>query len=315
VAAVVIGVDPHKLSATPEVLDERERALGGGRFTTDRDGYRQMLVAGRRWPDRVWAVEGCNGMGRHVTQRLVADGETVVDVPAKLSARTRVFSTGHGRKTDATDAHSIAAVAVRTPGLSPATVDDELVALRLLADRRDELAGARSRTVSKPRHRLDPARRTRRPNLGTGLHEPGRSPHRRPGPVAIGTVSQPAFYEQTGVTTVRGTSAEWGSGWAGPRSVRDRYSPPPVVVLVGGWLTTEIDIEETRDAFDGDDHDQGAQPQSDADGREHRRVQVGSPPLRGSSASRARLSASGDPTAQPGANKQPQDRRNHSNRG
>ncbi len=27
----------------------------------------------------------------------------------------------------------------------------------------------------------------------------------------IGTVSQPAFYEQTGVTTVRGVSAEWGS--------------------------------------------------------------------------------------------------------
>ena len=37
-------------------------------------------------------------------QRLVADGEPVVDVPAKLSARVRVFSTGQGRKTDATDA-------------------------------------------------------------------------------------------------------------------------------------------------------------------------------------------------------------------
>jgi hypothetical protein len=32
------------------------------------------------------------------------------------------------------------------------------------------------------------------------------------GSLAIGTVSQPAFYEQTGVTTVRGVSAEWGSG-------------------------------------------------------------------------------------------------------
>ncbi len=41
-------------------------------------------------------------------QRLVADGEPVVDVPAKLSARARVFSTGQGRKTDATDAHSVA---------------------------------------------------------------------------------------------------------------------------------------------------------------------------------------------------------------
>jgi hypothetical protein len=65
----------------------------------------------------VWAVEGCNGVGRYLAQRLVADGEPVVDVPAKLSARARVFSTGQGRKTDATDAHSIAVVALRTTGL------------------------------------------------------------------------------------------------------------------------------------------------------------------------------------------------------
>jgi transposase len=153
VGRVIIGVDPHKLSATLEILDQRENVLGGGRFGTDRDGYRQMLTAGRRWPDRIWAVEGCNGIGRHLAQRLVADGEPVLDVPAKLSARTRVFSTGHGRKTDATDAHSVAVVAVRTPGLTPVVVDDELVVLRLLADRRDELAGARTRTVSRL-HRL-----------------------------------------------------------------------------------------------------------------------------------------------------------------
>ena len=71
----------------------------------------------------------------------------------RSSARARVFSTGRGRKTDATDAHAIAVVAVRTPSLTPISVDDELVALRLLADRRDELAGARTRTVSRL-HRL-----------------------------------------------------------------------------------------------------------------------------------------------------------------
>ena len=38
----------------------------------------------------------------------------VVDVPAKLAARVRLFDTGHNRKTDARDAHSIAIVAVRT---------------------------------------------------------------------------------------------------------------------------------------------------------------------------------------------------------
>jgi hypothetical protein len=77
-------------------------------------------------------VEGCNGIGNHLAQRLVADGETVLDVPAKLSARARVFSTGQGRKTDATDAHSVAVVGLRSPGLTQVRVDDHLVALRLL---------------------------------------------------------------------------------------------------------------------------------------------------------------------------------------
>jgi hypothetical protein len=38
VAGVVIGVDPHKLSATIKVLDDREQVLGGGRFGTDGEG-------------------------------------------------------------------------------------------------------------------------------------------------------------------------------------------------------------------------------------------------------------------------------------
>ncbi|RKS80583.1 transposase, partial [Motilibacter peucedani] len=151
--AVIIGVDPHKRSATVEVLDERERVLATGRFGTDREGYKRMLREGRRWPERLWAVEGCNGVGRHLAQRLVADGEPVVDVPAKLSARARVFSTGQGRKTDATDAHSVAVVALRTPVLREVVMDDATVALRLLVDRRDELGAARTLTVNRL-HRL-----------------------------------------------------------------------------------------------------------------------------------------------------------------
>lgn len=35
-ARVVIGVDPHKRSATTEIINEREQAVGQGRFGTDR---------------------------------------------------------------------------------------------------------------------------------------------------------------------------------------------------------------------------------------------------------------------------------------
>jgi transposase len=150
---VVIGMDPHKRSATIEVLDEAEQPLLTGRFGTDREGYRLLLAAGRQFSQRLWAVEGCQGVGRHLAQRLVADGETVVDVPAKLAARARVFSTGQGRKTDATDAHSVAVVALRTRSLRPVRRDDRTVALRLLADRRDELGAARTLTINRL-HRL-----------------------------------------------------------------------------------------------------------------------------------------------------------------
>jgi transposase len=147
-------MDPHKRSATIEIINDREQVLGQGRFGTDRDGYRDMLATGRQHPDRVWAIEGCNGIGRHLAQRLVADGELVVDVPAKLSARARVFSTGQGRKTDPVDAHSVALVGLRSSAeLRVIAVDDAAVALRLLVDRRDELGRARTQALNRI-HRL-----------------------------------------------------------------------------------------------------------------------------------------------------------------
>ncbi|WUI12945.1 IS110 family transposase [Kineococcus sp. NBC_00420] len=146
---VIIGMDPHKRSATIEVLGPGEQVLAGGRFGTDTSGYREMLTAGRAWPQRTWAVEGAGGIGKHLAQRLLADGEQVVDVPATLSARVRVFSTGNGRKTDATDAHSIALAAVRTSTLRRVQADGENMALRLLVDRRDELGVLRTQTVNR----------------------------------------------------------------------------------------------------------------------------------------------------------------------
>jgi len=146
---VVIGMDPHKRSATIEVIDAHEKVLARSRYGTDTDGYQSMLAAGRRFPDRVWAVEGCAGIGRHIAQRLVADGETVLDVPAKLSARVRVFDTGQGRKSDPVDAHSVAVAGLRSPGLRQVLVDDATVALRLWADRRAELGRARTEIVNR----------------------------------------------------------------------------------------------------------------------------------------------------------------------
>jgi hypothetical protein len=53
---VITGMDPHKRSATIEVIDEAGRVLESGRFGTDTDGYAQLLAAGRKHTDRIWAV-------------------------------------------------------------------------------------------------------------------------------------------------------------------------------------------------------------------------------------------------------------------
>jgi hypothetical protein len=110
---VIIGMDPHKRSATIEMINEVGAVIETGKFGTDQPGYAGMLAAGRRFTERLWAAEGCNGVGRHIAHRLVHDGETVLDVPAKLSAQVRVLATGNGRKTDPVDAHSVALAAMR----------------------------------------------------------------------------------------------------------------------------------------------------------------------------------------------------------
>jgi transposase len=85
----------------------------------------------------------------------VHDGETVLDLPGKLSAQVRVFATGNTRKTDPVDAHSLTMVALRTPNLVQVQVDPDLVVTGMLVDRRDELGRARTQTVNRL-HRLLP---------------------------------------------------------------------------------------------------------------------------------------------------------------
>jgi hypothetical protein len=47
----------------------------------------------------------------------------VVDVPAKLAARVRLLSTGHGRKSGDADAVSIGVAALTAHGLTTARMD------------------------------------------------------------------------------------------------------------------------------------------------------------------------------------------------
>ena len=151
---VMIAVDPHKASNTAAVLDPVSKTLiDSARFANSTSGYEQLTAFAARWAQRRWAVEGCHGAGRSLAQRLAADGELVLDVPAKLAARVRVYSRGHGRKTDKHDAVSIGLAALEGTGILPVACDDVTVSLRLLCDRREELTAQRTQAVCRL-HRL-----------------------------------------------------------------------------------------------------------------------------------------------------------------
>jgi transposase len=149
VEAVMIGVDPHKLSNTIVVIDGEEKVLAQHRFANDRAGYRALKAAARAYRQRTWAVEGAQGVGVSLAQRLVVEGEPVLNVPAKLAARVRALGGGSGRKTDSADAYAVAVAGLRARDLKVVTPDDATTVLRLLTDRRQELVEQRIASVNR----------------------------------------------------------------------------------------------------------------------------------------------------------------------
>jgi transposase len=135
------------------VLDEHGQLLDRQSVPATLDGYQQLRQWAGRWPQRWWAVEGAHGIGRALAQRLVSDGEPVLDVPAQLGARVRVLSVGHGRKSDPDDAASVAIAARSAPQLRQVGVEDQAVVLHLLTKRREDLVAARTQTINRL-HRL-----------------------------------------------------------------------------------------------------------------------------------------------------------------
>jgi transposase len=147
---VLIGVDPHKASVAVAAVDEAlGELLERGSFPQDRAGLRCLERWARRFPERRWAVENAGGLGRHLAVRLAASGESVVDVPPKLSARVRVLSTGNARKNDGVDALATALAASRNGRLAAVEHEAASEALRLLSERREDLVAERTRALNR----------------------------------------------------------------------------------------------------------------------------------------------------------------------
>ena len=145
---VLIAIDPHKSSHTACALAQGGSELG--QLRVEAPQREQLLRWASRWPERRWAVEGAHGLGHGLAQWLVARGEPVVDVPARLVARVRLLSGDD--KSDPKDARATALAALQVENLQPVLADDQPAVLRLLTDRRDDIAAERTRTVNRLHH-------------------------------------------------------------------------------------------------------------------------------------------------------------------
>ena len=79
--------------------------------------------------------------------RLAGSGESVVDVPPKLSVR--VLSSGNARKNDELDALATALAASRNERLAPVDPESASKSFRLLSERREDLVAERTRALNR----------------------------------------------------------------------------------------------------------------------------------------------------------------------
>jgi transposase len=149
VAAVMIGVDPHKGSHTAVAIGVAEEPVGQVRVRASAAQAERLPAWAASWPQRTWAVEGAAGLGHLLAQQLVAAGERVLDVQPKLGARVRLLASGDTNKNDPNDARSVAIAALRSDACRPVRPDDHAAVLKVWAKRHRDLGRAWTQVVCR----------------------------------------------------------------------------------------------------------------------------------------------------------------------
>ena len=148
-AAVMIGVDPHKGSHTAVVIGPAEEPLGELRVRASAAQAGKLIGWAAAWPERTWAVEGAAGLGHLLAQQLVAAGERVLDVQPKLASRVRLLQAGDTNKNDPNDALSVAVAALRSTVRREVIADDYPAVLKVWSKRHRDLARTRNQVACR----------------------------------------------------------------------------------------------------------------------------------------------------------------------
>ena len=146
---VIIGIDPHKTTHMAVAIDSDEHAIARLEVTADHAQMQRLLAwAAPLGEERTWAIESADGLGKLLSQQLLAAGEHVVDVPPTLAARVRLLGSQKAAKNDGNDAWSTAIAGRRHCGLRAVRVDDHATVLRLLVGRYEDLVSLRTQPPS-----------------------------------------------------------------------------------------------------------------------------------------------------------------------
>jgi transposase len=148
-AAVMIGVDPHKGSHTAVVISPAEEPLGELRVRASAAQAEKLIGWAAAWPERTWAVEGAGGLGHLLAQHLVAAGERVLDVQPKLASRVRLLQAGDTNKNDPNDALPVAVAALRSTVCREVIADDYPAVLKVWSKRHRDLARTRNQVACR----------------------------------------------------------------------------------------------------------------------------------------------------------------------
>jgi transposase len=147
---VIIGIDPHKATHMAVAIDSDEHAIGRLEVRADRAQTQRLLAwAVALGEERTWAIESADGLGKLLSQQLLAEGEHVVDVPPTLSARVRLLGSTKAAKNDGNDALSTAIAGLRHCGLRAVRGDDHSTVLRMLVGRYDDLVSLRTQAACR----------------------------------------------------------------------------------------------------------------------------------------------------------------------
>lgn len=157
---VVVGADVHKRTHTFVAVDEVGRQVGQITVAATTKGHRKAIAWAWKQFGRelTWGIEDCRHLSARLERDLLSAGQSVVRVPPKMMAEHRRTARTRG-KSDPIDALAVARATQREPDLPVATHDEVSRELKLLVDRREDLAKHRTATINRLQwrvHELDP---------------------------------------------------------------------------------------------------------------------------------------------------------------